>query len=370
MNFLIMPDSFKESLSAQEVAQIIKRGMSKVLPDSNFQLLPVGDGGEGSLEALKSSLEVKEKYHDVVGWNGKRILIKYIEFDGCVFFEMADIVGLQMVPREKRNPLKMSTFGIGELILYLQNKNIKKIYIGIGGSASLDGGIGLAAGLGYRFYDENHKLLEPIGENLHLVEEIDTSCVQEITSKIYAVNDVENILCGMTGATYVFGPQKGLANSALENIDKSMQHFYKIANPEIFSLVGGGAGGGVAVGLVTFASGEIISGIDFILDVLKFEQHAEKADMIIVGEGKLDSQSLSGKAPIGIARRAPKGVPVIGICGSVSGNSIDFSDYGITSVFPIIGEPGDLTFVLENAVHNLERTAVNIAHLIKSLERA
>lgn len=366
MKILLMPDSFKGSLPAGEVAEILKRGFSQVFPAADYRLLPVGDGGEGTLDALSQSIVMEERSQTVTGWDGQPFSMRYMYFQEQAFFEMADLVGLPMFSEEQQAPLTISTVGLGELVLKLQQTGIKKIYIGVGGSATVDGGIGFAAGLGYRFYDEQEKLLEPLGCNVGRVARVDDSKVPKITAEVYAVTDVKNVLCGKAGATYIFGPQKGLKQTELAEVDQAMNHFYQIVSPTIFTVSGSGAGGGLAAGIIQFAQGEIIHGIDFVLDALNFEKEVQDADYIIVGEGKMDRQSMSGKAPVGIAQRAPKETSVIAICGSVETQLSNFQDYGITACFPIIGEVGTLEKALKEAEVNLERTAMNVASLIKS----
>lgn len=366
MKFLMMPDSFKGSLSAMEVADSLKNGFSRIFPEASYRLFPVGDGGEGTLDALAQSISMEERSQIVTGWDGQPFPMRYMYFQEQAFFEMADLVGLPMFTIDQQDPLNISTVGLGELVLKLQDLGIKKIYIGVGGSATVDGGIGFAAGLGYRFYDEQENLLEPLGINLKQVARIDNSKVPVITAKIYAVTDVKNILCGKEGATHIFGPQKGLKIGELEEVDQAMEYFYRLAAPETLNVLGSGAGGGLAAGIISFANGKIVHGIDFVLDALNFDQEAQDADYIIVGEGKMDKQSMAGKAPVGIAQRAPKSATVIAICGSIDNQLLDFQEYGITACFPIVSKVDPLEKVLNEARSNLEWTAFNVASLIKS----
>ncbi|MBM7711122.1 glycerate kinase [Enterococcus xiangfangensis] len=367
MKILMMPDSFKGSISAKKAAMILGKSFEQVFPAATIDLLPVGDGGEGTLDALSQNILMEEKSQIVSGWNEQPFSMRYMCFQDQAFFEMADLVGLPMFSEEQRQPLDIMTVGLGELILQLQAAGIQKIYIGVGGSATVDGGIGLAAGLGYRFYDREDNLLQPIGRNLGRVARIDTTNVPKLTAKIYAVTDVKNVLCGENGASPIFGPQKGLTAEEISVTDQALKQFYHLIDPKLADIPGSGAGGGLAAGIVGFAGGKIVHGIDFVLDVLDFDQHVRDADFIIVGEGKIDQQSMAGKAPVGIAQRAPKTATVLAICGSVDQQIVDFQDYGITACFPIIGQPGSLNEVLENAEQNLERTGINIARLIKSI---
>lgn len=366
MKILMMPDSFKGSLSAKKAAKVLEKSFSQVFPSAAIDVLPVGDGGEGTLDALSQNIAMKEVWQTVSGWDGRQFSMRYMQFQDQAFFEMADLVGLPMFSKEQRRPLDILTIGLGELILQLQVGGIKKIYIGVGGSATVDGGIGLAAGLGYRFYDKEDQLLSPNGRNLAKIAKIDNTSVPELTAEIYAVTDVKNVLCGESGASVVFGPQKGLKSEEIAATDQALKQVYNLVDDGLVNIPGSGAGGGLAAGIVGFAKGRIVHGIDFVLDVLDFDQRAQDADFIIVGEGKMDQQSMAGKAPVGIAQRAPKTTTVLAICGSVDQQVLDFQAYGIAACFPIIGQPDSLNEALEKAEINLERTGVNVARLIKN----
>ncbi|EHJ52081.1 glycerate kinase [Streptococcus macacae] len=367
MHILIAPDSFKESLSAPKVAQSLQKGFSKSLPQATFDLLPLGDGGEGTLEALAQGLHLKKAAVKVSGPFGDLVEAEYAFKDDLAVFEIAAITGLEQIPKDKRNPLTISNRGIGELIVFLAQKGMKRLMIGVGGSSTNDGGIGMAEGLGYAFFDASGNKVEAVGDNLGkivgLSDQAVPSCLKNL--EVTIITDVTHYLCGPQGAAYTFAGQKGLAKSAFEAADKAMQSFYKLVNPGIFNLQGAGAGGGLAAGLVTFAAGKIVSGIDAVLDNLDFERHVQKADLVIVGEGRMDKQSLSGKAPVGVARRTPANIPVIAVCGSLAEDLPDFPLDNIQAVFPIISEAASLEHTLARAADNLERTAANIGSLLQ-----
>ena len=354
MHILIAPDSFKESLSAAQVAQALQIGFSQALPDASFDLLPVGDGGEGTMAALTAALGWAEFYHTVTGPFGQPVKMPYARNGQQALFEMADLVGLASIPQEKRNPLATETKGLGELILHLAEDGVRKILVGVGGSASNDGGIGLAAGLGYEFFDaENHRIsAEQVPAFLKEVE-------------IEILTDVDNPLCGARGATTVFGGQKGLAPLLFSQVDQAMADFYQLVNPQVIDMDGAGAGGGMAAGLVAFAGGKIVSGIETCLDLLDFDERVKKADLVVVGEGRMDRQSLAGKAPIGVARRTPEGIPVLAICGSLADDLPDFPAENIQAAFSIISRADSLDRILEQAEQNLIRTAKNIGNVLK-----
>ena len=366
MKVVIAPDSFKESLPANEVAEAIKRGFKRVIPDAECLLLPVGDGGEGTVDAIKSSLGLKEKTVQVTGPFGDEVLMSYFQKEKLALFEVADLIGLAKIPFEKRNPLEIQTKGIGQLILHLIDQGIKDIYVGVGGTASNDGGIGIASGLGYQFYDKNGIELEACGQSLfeisHISKDKASSVPADVRIKILA--DVSNPLCGPQGATFTFGKQKGLDPSKFQEVDAAIKDFYSKVGPEILKLEGAGAGGGIAAGLCAFAGAEIVSGIQTCLDLINFDQKVAVADLVIVGEGKLDSQSLAGKAPIGVAKRTPNGVPVLAICGSLSEDLPPLPFENIVAAFSILEKNEPLADSLKKAAVYLENTAASIARIM------
>ena len=366
MKVVIAPDSFKESLPANEVAEAIKRGFKRVIPDAECLLLPVGDGGEGTVDAIKSSLGLEEKRVQVTGPFGDEVLMSYFQKRELALFEVANLVGLAKIPFDKRNPLEIQTKGIGQLILHLIEQGIKDIYVGVGGTASNDGGIGIAAGLGYQFYDENGIELEACGQSLfeisHISKDKASSVPADVRIKILA--DVSNPLCGPRGATFTFGKQKGLDPSKFQEVDAAIKDFYSKVGPEILKLDGAGAGGGIGAGLCAFAGAEIVSGIQTCLDLVKFDEQVADADLVIVGEGRLDAQSLAGKAPIGVAKRTPNGVPVIAICGSLSEDLPPLPFENIVAAFSILEKSEPLAESLKKAAVYLENTAASIAQIM------
>ena len=366
MKIVIAPDSFKESLPASEVAKAIKRGLKKALPESKCLLLPVGDGGEGTVDAIKNSLGLVEKIALVTGPFGDEVQMTYVQKGELALFEVADLVGLAKIPIEKRNPLKIQTKGIGQLILYLIEQGMKEIYIGVGGTSSNDGGIGIASGLGYQFYDENGMELEACGQSLFEISKTLDKNVVTIPADVHIkiLADVTNPLCGTHGATYTFGKQKGLNPAQFQKVDDAIENFYHKVAPEMLKLDGAGAGGGIAAGLCAFAGAEIVSGIQTCLDLINFDEQVADADLVIVGEGRLDSQSLSGKAPIGVAKRTPNGVPVIAICGSLAEDLPPLPFENVIAAFSILEKSEPLEDSLKNAAIYLEDTAENIGQVL------
>ena len=366
MKIVIAPDSFKESLTAEQVAQAIKKGFEQSIADVECLLYPVGDGGEGTVDAIRHSLDLEEKWQEVTGPFGLNEAMRYFQKGQIALFEVADLVGLGKIPQEKRNPLHIQTRGIGELIHHLINQGMKEIYIGVGGTASNDGGIGIAAGLGYRFYDKKGEELPACGQTLLEFDSVFKAELCRIPEdvKIRILADVVSPLCGHQGATYTFGKQKGLAPALFETVDLAMQRFYEKFSPSILSLKGAGAGGGIAAGLCAFAEASIVSGIDTCLDLIDFDKKVSDADLVIVGEGRLDSQSFVGKAPIGVAKRTPNGVPVIAICGSLANDLPSLPFENIQAAFSILEKSEPLEDSLKNASLYLEHTATNIGRLL------
>lgn len=366
MKIVIAPDSFKESLTAEEVAEAIKRGFQQSIADVDCLLCPLGDGGEGTVDAIRRSLDFEEKWIKVTGPFGQKEAMRYFQKEQLSLFEVADLVGLGKIPLEERNPLQIQTCGIGELIRHLIDQGIKEIYIGVGGTASNDGGIGIAAGLGYQFYDRDGNVLPAFGQSLLDLASVSTKNRYEIPEDVHIriLADVVSPLCGPQGATYIFGKQKGLNPTMFPVLDQAIQDFYEKVSPATLQIKGAGAGGGLAGGLCAFAQANIVSGIDTCLDLINFDKKVADADLVIVGEGRLDSQSFAGKAPIGIAKRTPVGVPVVAICGSFAEDLPPLPFENIQAAFSILEKSEPLEDSLKNAGLYLEHTAANIGHLL------
>ena len=366
MEIVIAPDSFKESLTAQQVAEAIKRGFQQSIADVECLLCPVGDGGEGTVDAIRHSIDLEEKWIQVTGPFGQKESMRYFQKSQLALFEVADLVGLGKIPLEKRNPLQIQTCGIGELIRHLIAQGIKEIYIGVGGTASNDGGIGIAAGLGYRFYDRDGNVLPACGQSLLNLASMSTENCYEIPEdvQIRILADVVSPLCGYQGATYTFGKQKGLDPTMFEAVDQAIQDFYEKVSPATLQIKGAGAGGGLAGGLCAFARANIVSGIDTCLNLINFDKKVLHADLVVVGEGRLDRQSLAGKAPIGVAKRTPVGVPVIAICGSLAEDLPSLPFENIQAAFSILEKSEPLEDSLKNTSLYLEHTAANIGRLL------
>ncbi|MBC1474343.1 glycerate kinase [Listeria grandensis] len=372
MKIVIAPDSYKESLTAQEVAEAIQTGFVTVFPDADYQLLPVGDGGEGTIAILAQASGGVTEDVRVTGPLGEMVTAK-MAFSADrtrAFIEMAEACGLHLVPAEKRDPLAMSTAGVGELVLHALDAKVSEIVIGVGGSATHDGGIGMAAALGARFYNLRGENVTAIGANLSAISSVSLTNLDPRLSKttIRIAADVENPLCGENGAATIFGPQKGLPQDRIPHIDNAMHGFYSIFKQDVRDLPGSGAGGGMGAGLMLFAGAKFEPGIELVLRELRMKEVCADADIILVGEGRMDAQTVFGKAPIGVANCAPENATVIGICGSI-GEGIDAVYSKIDAVFPTIATAGSLEDILPKTRENIERTARNVAVLLKGRVR-
>ena len=370
MKILIAPDSFKESLSSIAVAQAIEKGWRQVFPNAECVKLPVADGGEGTVDALVFATQghcFDAEVHDPLG---QRITARYgTDATGCVaFIEMAAASGLMLVPPDKRNPLVTSSYGTGELIRDALDRGFTDILIGIGGSATNDGGAGMLQALGIRLLDSDGRDLPPGGAALSQLARIDVSGQHPRLAgcRMQIACDVNNPLTGPEGASAVFGPQKGATPEMVRELDAALARFATIlrrdTGKDIASIPGAGAAGGMGAALLAFFRAELRPGIDIVLETIAMEQHLCHATLVITGEGRIDAQTICGKTPIGVARLAQKhGIPVIAIAGSIGAGAEAVFAHGITALHAIIPAPCTLQEALDHAADNIERTARNIA---------
>ena len=366
MHILLAPDSFKESLAAEKVTLALKQGFERALPEASFDLMPLGDGGEGTGRILREALGLSVNSLPVTGPFGEPTDFPYASKEQLAVIEIADLVGLAGIPIEERHPLQIATQGLGELLIHLAQTGIQHVLIALGGSASHDGGLGLAAGLGYRFLDGEGQILPALGQSLGKIARLDKGQAQDLSAMtIEVLVDVTNPLCGSKGATYTFAGQKGLDQADFARVDAAMEDTYQLLNPSVISQPGAGAAGGLAAGLVTFAGARLVSGIDRVLDLLHFDERVVEADLVVVGEGKLDRQSLSGKAPIGVARRTPADTPVVAICGSLGRDLPSFPVENIQAAFSILPRLENKEQAFADTEENLIRTACNIGNVLR-----
>ncbi|CAH0343954.1 glycerate kinase [Bacillus sp. CECT 9360] len=374
MKIVIAPDSFKESLTSMEVCHAVENGFRKIFPSSDYVKIPIGDGGEGTVQSLVDGTDGRLVSLSVTGPLGNKVDGFYgISGDGqTAFIEMAAASGLHLVPKEQRNPLLTTTRGTGELIFDALNRDVKQIILGLGGSATNDGGVGMAAALGVKFFNKADEEIPPQADHLNDLYRIDISKldVRLKDIKVEAACDVTNPLVGEKGASAVFGPQKGATEKMIKMLDKNLHNYAEVVenclHVSIKDLPGAGAAGGLGAGVLAFLNGELKKGIDIVLDFTNFEQLVNDADLVITGEGQIDSQTIYGKAPIGVAKRAKKyDIPVIAIAGSIGSNYEAVYDHGIDAVFSIVNEITTLEAALENGKLNMEKTAENVARLLR-----
>lgn len=332
MKVIIAPDAFKGSLTAKEAAHAMKRGIEHVFSDAAIICLPIADGGEGTLEALVSATNGRYKETIVQDPLGRLIPAKLgVLGDGkTAVVELAQASGITLLAEEELDPLKASTYGTGELIRFALDEGYRKLIIGLGGSATNDGGTGMLEALGVRFFDAAGRLLKMNGGALSLIASIDDTELDERlhSTQIVVASDVENPLVGKTGATSIFGPQKGVKQAMIEPLDAGMRHFAdvteRLKGKRLHGLRGAGAAGGSAGALVAYCDAEVASGIEVVLEAIGFAKHLSSVDFIVTGEGKTDRQTLDGKALLGVAKLAKDyKVPVYVISGSVEKEALD-----------------------------------------------
>lgn len=372
-NFILVPDSFKGTLSAIEVCNIMKSSIKNLYKDANIISVPVADGGEGTVDAFLYALGGEKKSVWVSdAFNEQKILTHYAMLkDDIAVIEMAACAGLPLV-KNRLEPDKTTTFGVGELIIDAIDSGAKKIILGLGGSATNDGGCGMASALGVKFKDEQDQEFIPTGGTLSQIYKID---MNNIYSKIEDVEfismcDVDNPLCGKLGASAVFAPQKGADEDMVKSLDEGLAHLAKIIKRdlhiEVKDIKGAGAAGGLGAGSIAFLQSKLTKGIDVILDTINFDELVSKADIVFTGEGKFDSQSLHGKVVMGVANRSQKyKTPVIVVTGAIGENIQEAYNKGITAIFSINKEPMEFSKSALKSKENMILTMENILRLLK-----
>lgn len=360
MNIVIATDSFKGSASSLEVAGFIEKGIRRVTPGANIVKLPLADGGEGTVEALTSTLEGRYVEREVTGPLGEKVKAKFgIINDRIAVIEMAEASGLTLIKEEDKNPFITTTYGTGELIKAALDFDVKEILIGIGGSATNDGGVGMAQALGGSFKDADN-LEIPFGARaLEKIQYIDLAGLDKRLdhTKITVLSDVTNPLCGENGASFVYGPQKGASSSEeIQELDSLLRSYGEKLEEKLgrtfIDVVGSGAAGGLGAGLMAFCNAEVNSGIEKILEIIRLREYVESADLVITGEGKMDFQSVQGKAPIGVAKIANAfKVPVVAVVGSEGDQANQVYKHGIDLVIDIINKP----MKIQEAMKNVEK---------------
>ena len=373
---VLAPDSFKESMTAKEVCVAMERGIKKV--NSNIQCIhvPMADGGEGTMQSLVDATGGEVYSLEVVGPLGNKVKAEYgILGNGEIgVLEMASASGIHLVSLEERNPLITTTYGTGELIKACLDRGVKKLLIGIGGSATNDGGVGVIQALGGRFLDKEGNELGFGGGELEKLDRIDlTNFDRRLKDVVIEVAcDVSNPLCGENGASYIFGPQKGASVEMIKILDNNLKHYAKVIkeqfDKDVLEIAGAGAAGGLGAGLMVFLNGNLKKGIEIVIEYSGLEKKVKNCDMVWTGEGSIEFQTQYGKTPLGVATVAKKyNKPVVALAGRV-GDDIDILyEKGIDSIFGIMRGVTTIDEALKNGKENIERTSENIARLMEML---
>ncbi|HAS6246727.1 TPA: glycerate kinase [Vibrio vulnificus] len=370
MKIVIAPDSYKESLTAMDVAIAIEKGFKQVLPDAHYVKLPMADGGEGTVQSMVDATGGTIIEHTVTGPLGQRVdgFFGLLGEGKTAVIEMAAASGLHLVTPDQRNPLITTTFGTGELIKAALDHGVEHIIVGIGGSATNDGGIGMAQALGIKLLDAQGNALGHGGGELAKLATIDCSQLDPRLAQVRleVACDVDNPLCGPKGASAVFGPQKGATPEMVTILDKNLAHYATIIKQQldvdVRDMAGAGAAGGMGAALLGLLNAELRPGIEIVMDAVHLDEIVADADLVITGEGRIDSQTIHGKTPIGVARTAKKhGLPVIGIAGCLSADCGVVHEHGLDAVFAVVNRSVDLPTALAEAAENVELTARNVA---------
>ena len=371
--YVVAPDSFKESMTAKEVCDAMEKGIKKADSAAEVIKVPMADGGEGTVDSLVDATHGQRVIVEVTGPLGNKISAYYgILGNGTTaVIEMAKASGLEIVEKDKRNPMITTTFGTGELIRDALDHNVKEIIIGLGGSSTNDGGSGMAQALGAKLLDQNNHQIPFGGGNLDKLDKIDISNLDSRLQdvKIILASDVTNPLIGKDGASRVFGPQKGATPEMVEKLENNLQHYAKIIkrdlNKDVASVSGAGAAGGLGAGLMAFTTCEMRRGVDLAIEVTKLEEKIRDADYVFTGEGGTDFQTKFGKTPYGVAKLGKKyHKPVISLAGYLGEGIDSLYSEGFTAIFGIIPGACDLPTALKNGPSNVARTTENIVRLL------
>ncbi|RZG73477.1 glycerate kinase [Acinetobacter sp. WCHAc060033] len=372
--FILAPDSFKESMTAEQACLAMQRGIEKVIPDANIIHVPMADGGEGTVDALVSARNGRKVYIEVSGPLIQQKVQAYfglIENDQTAVIEMALANGIHLIEKSQRNPLLTSTLGTGEMIKAALDLGVSKIIIGLGGSVTNDAGAGMAQALGAKFLDEHGQSVALGGGQLHQIQSIDLSELDARLkqAEIIIASDVNNPLCGENGASYVFAPQKGASTEMVKTLDQNLKHFADLVeatlNIEKQNIAGAGAAGGLGFGLMAFAGASIRSGVEIVVEETQLAEKIAQSDYVFTGEGGIDFQTKFGKTPFGVAQVAKRlNKPVIAFAGYVGESFEELYDEGFTAIFGIVDGASDLQTALKNGERNLERCCESVVRMM------
>lgn len=374
MKILIAPQAFKGSISALKVAKAIEKGVLEILPNAETILMPVADGGDGTLETLVETSNGTIMSCEVTNPIGGKIQAEWGAMgDGSTaIIEMARTSGLTLINPDQRNPLLTTTYGLGEIIRNAMDSGFRKFIVGIGGSATNDAGSGMAQALGIQLLDSNGQNIEIGGSALASLDKIDVSKADKRLkeSDFLVACDVNNPLTGTEGASAVYGPQKGATPKMVTRLDAALLHFANVVKrdlgTEINNIPGAGAAGGLGGGFIAFLNGKLRTGVDIVLDTIGIDEHLKNVSLVITGEGQMDFQTIYDKAPIGVARRAKvRGIPVIGISGSLGKNFTDVHRHGIDAASAITIAPMSLEEASQKAPDLITSVTVQSLRLMK-----
>jgi glycerate kinase len=365
MKILIAVDSFKDSLDTFRACRAIGLGIRAALPKAEIIELPLSDGGEGLSDIAAYYFDLQQISVEICDPLFRKRIAHYglSQDHSTAFLEMAQAAGLQLLTPQERNPLYTTTYGVGLMVKDAIAKGATRIIMGLGGSATNDAGMGMAAAFGWQFLDKNGSILSPIGGNLgKIAQVIPPISLPNIT--VEGICDVKNPLFGENGAAYIFARQKGANDQDIQYLDNGLRHFAKILNADAHRI-GAGAAGGLGFGCQFFLNAFLKRGIESVLDWADFDSKTADADYIFTGEGRLDRQTLQGKLISGIAERA-KGKPIIALCGGLDLKPADLKQLGLKAAFSITQKPCTLSEALLETAQNLEKTAYNVAMLLNN----
>ena len=374
---LVAVDSFKGSITTFEAGKAIDEAVKEVYKDAQIIISPIADGGEGTVEAIVSAVNGEFVETSVCNPVGKKIQARYgyVSKTNTAIIEMSAAAGITLITEKERNPMNTTTYGVGELILDAISKGCRKFVIGIGGSVTNDGGVGMLQALGFEFLDKNGKQVLLGGGGLKDIAAIRTeNAVRELKECSFRVAcDVKNVLCGDDGCSAIYGPQKGATPKMIKDMDLWLGNYARLTKEVIptadANAPGTGAAGGMGFALMAFLNATLISGIELVIKETDLESHIKDADMVVTGEGRLDGQSYMGKAPIGVAKLAKKyNKPVIAFSGCVADDAYLCNEHGIDAFFPIVRKPCTLeeAMNIDNAYKNLKSTACQVFRLIRA----
>ncbi|WP_281756761.1 glycerate kinase family protein [Succinatimonas hippei] len=371
---IVISDSFKGTVSSLEICEIAKQSIPRFFPECEVIALPVADGGEGTVECFVKGINAEPVTVSATGPLGAPLDAVYARHGNQAIVEMASVAGLPLL-NNRLDPMNATTFGVGQLIRHAIENGCTEILLGLGGSCTNDGGCGCAAALGVKFYDEDNNSFIPTGGTLSKICKIDCKDAKELLKgvQITVMCDVENPLYGPTGAAYVFGPQKGADEKMVREIDSGLRRMSEVVETELGKAVaqipGAGAAGGMGAGCIAFLNAKLKSGIDAVLDMVEFDHRIEGADLVITGEGRIDSQSVHGKVISGIVKRTRvKNIPLMAIVGSIHPSAAEAYDLGVTAMFGIDREAVAFEKYADRSAENYRQTLEDILRLLKAMK--